>query len=380
MNPTQVYNILNDAVTQAVGTDTYDTIDAHNLVDVGTQLINNNQTDAIYSKLLDKIGKIILSDRKYKSKWAFIAKNEIEWGAIIEKIHIGLLESQNNSSYTWASGNAPDPFEIKNPTIYNTLFKKMDTWEIPVTIPDKQMRTAFSSASEMESFISSIFTAVENSVEFYYETLARLALNTYVCEKKVVEDDANINGTHVINLLTDYNDLKNTTKTLSEVLYDKDFLRYAVSRISDVRGLMGAMSTIFNAKGYERFTPDENLKLVVLGMFADNCKAFMESDTYHNDLVALTGYTEIPYFQTVGTTFIDRSKIKELTPTSPDTPVEVTNVVAIACDDRSVGAMLKRNNTTSQRNQRGEYTNYWAKGEEGFYLDLSENGVVFTLN
>ena len=62
------------------------------------------------------------------------------------------------------------------------------------------------------------------------------------------------------------------------------------------------------------------------------------------------------------------------------TAVEVTNVVAIACDDRSVGAMLRRSNTTSQRNQRGEYTNYWAKGEEGFYLDLSENGVVFTLN
>ena len=380
MNPIQVYEILNDAVSQAVGADTYDTIDASNLVDVGTQLISNNQTDAIYSKLLDKIGKIILSDRKYKSKWSFIAKNEIEWGAIVEKIHIGLMEAQNNSSYTWASGKAPDPFEIKNPTIYNTLFKSMDTWEIPVTIPDKQMRTAFSSSSEMESFITSIFTAFENSIEFYYETMARLAFNTYVCEKKVAEDDVDVDGTHVINLLTDYNTLKGTTKVLTDVLYDREFLRYAVSRISDVKGLMGAMSTAFNAKGYERFTPDENLKLVVLGMFADNCKAFMESDTYHNDLVALTGYAEIPYFQTIGTNFGERSKINEKTPASPLTAVEVTNVVAIVCDDRSVGAMLKRSNTTSQRNERGEYTNYWAKGEVGFYLDLSENGVVFTLN
>ena len=380
MNPTQVYAVLNDAVSQAVGADTYDTIDASNLVDVGTQLITNNQTDAIYSKLLDKIGKIILSDRKYKSKWSFIAKSEIEWGAIIEKIHIGLMVAQNNSSYTWESGTAPDPFEIKNPTIYNTLFKSMDTWEIPVTIPDKQMRTAFSSASEMESFISSIFTAFENSIEFYYETMARLALNTYVCEKKVVEDDVDVDGIHVINLLTDYNALLDTPKTLNEVFYDKEFLRYAVSRISDIKGLMGAMSTVFNVKGYERFTPDENLKVVVLGMFADICKAFMESDTYHNDLVALTGYAEIPYFQTIGTGFAERSKIKEKTPTSPTTAVEVTNVVAIACDDRSVGAMLRRSNTTSQRNQRGEYTNYWAKGEEGYYLDLSENGVVFTLN
>lgn len=380
MNPTQVYDILNDAVSQAVGADTYDTIDASNLVDVGTQLISNNQTDAIYSKLLDKIGKIILSDRKYKSKWSFIAKNEIEWGAIVEKIHIGLMGAQNNSSYTWASGTAPDPFEINNPTIYNTLFKNMNTWEIPVTIPDKQMRTAFSSPTEMESFISSIFTAFENSIEFYYETIARLAFNTYICEKKVAEDDEDVDGIHVINLLTDYNTLKGTTYDLKDVFYDREFLRYAVSRISDVKGLMGAMNTVFNVKGYERFTPDENLKLVVLGRFADVCKAFMESDTYHNDLVALTGYAEIPYFQTIGTSFGVRSKIKEKTPTSPLTAVEVTNVVAIACDDRSVGAMLRRSNTTSQRNQRGEYTNYWAKGEEGFYLDLSENGVVFTLN
>lgn len=139
------------------------------------------------------------------------------------------------------------------------------------------------------------------------------------------------------------------------------------------------MSTVFNVKGYERFTPDENLKLVVLGMFADNCKAFMESDTYHNDLVALTGYAE---------RFHTFRQLAQLLPTGPKSKRKRQQVQQLwwkllmlsllRAMIGSVGAMLRRSNTTSQRNQRGEYTNYWAKGEEGFYIDLSENGVVFT--
>lgn len=137
----------------------------------------------------------------------FYCKKRNRMGAIVEKIHIGLMSAQTIVVIHGQAELHPTRSKLKI-LLFITLFKNMDTWEIPVTIPDKQMRTAFSSPTEMESFISSIFTAFENSIEFYYETIARLAFNTYVCEKKVAEDDVDVDGIHVINLLTDYNTLK----------------------------------------------------------------------------------------------------------------------------------------------------------------------------
>lgn len=382
----QIYAVLNEAVAQAFGKEAYDTIDATNLVSVGEQITADGNTDVLGLSLLDRVGKVIIEDRAYKSKWRFLAKNEMEWGAIVEKVHTRLIQAQNNSSYTWANGNAPDPYEIKLPTTDVKLFKNITTFEIPVTIPDDQLRTAFLSAGQMESFISSIFTAVENSVEFYFETEAKLVLNTAIALCAEKQSELGNTGVHMINLLTDYNALYpgNTISSANVALYDEDFLKYAVARINDVRDNMATFNTIYNIDNAERFTPDADMVAVALNIFANSCQTHMQSSIYHDTLVQLPMYETLPYFQAQGDgSFTARAKLKEFTPgadTAEDDPVEVTNVVFALVDKRTIGAMLNDERVKSQRNERGEYTNYWYKGTRGNFIDSSEQMVVFTLN
>lgn len=381
----QIYAILNDAVAQAFGSGTYDAIDSNNLVSVGEQITADGNTDVLGLALLDRVGKVIIEDRRYKSKWRFLAKNEMEWGAIVEKIHTRLMEAQANSSYTWAGGKAPDPYAINLPDTDVKLFKNITTFEIPVTIPDDQLRTAFTGASQMESFITSIFTAVENSVEFYFETEAKLVFNTAIALCAEKQSEESVRGVHLVNLLSDYKAIyTSSTLTSATALYDEDFLKYAVSRINDICDNMATFNTIYNIDGYERFTAKENMIAVALNIFANACQTHMQSNIYHDTLVQLPKYESIPYFQTQGAgTFADRSKLKEFTPgqdPEEDTAIEVTNVVFALMDDRAIGAMLNDERVKSQRNERGEYTNYWYKGTRGNFIDVSEQMVVFTLN
>lgn len=384
-NVNQFYEILNDAVKQRLGEDAFDTIDASNLVSVGEQIIATGNTDVLGLGLLDRVGAVILEDRKYNSKWRFLAKNETEWGAIVEKVHTKLLSAQSNSSYGWENGTAPDPFAISMPDTEVKLFKSLNTWEIAITIPDKQLKTAFTSAQQFESFMSSLFTQFENSIEYYFETEAITAFNTAIAMCKQAQDDEQNEGIHVIDLVAEYNTLypSNTLASAGQALYDEDFLKYAVSRITDIKTMMEQYNTIFNIDGYERFTPSTNLQCIALSLFANACMTHMQSNIYHEQLVKLPTYIDIAAFQNMkATTLEGRSKIKQFVPgqnPESDTAITVENVVFVLVDDRGVGAMLRNQHTTSQRNNRGEYTNYWGKGEIGNFLDTSEQMVVFTL-
>lgn len=384
-NVTQIYAILNEAVGQAFGTETYDTIDATNLVSVGEQITSTGNTDLLGLALLDRVGKVIIEDRAYSSKWRFLAKNEMEWGAIVEKVHTRLMTAQADSSYTWANGTAPDPYAINLPDTDVKLFKNYTAYEIPLTVPDDQLRTAFLSSQAMESFITSVMTAMENSVEYYFETEAKLVLNTAIalCAEKQAEEGNT--GIHVINLLTEYNTLypNNTISSADVALYDEDFLKYAVARINDTKDNMATFNTLYNIDGYERFTPNANMVAISLNMFANCAQTHMASSLYHDSLVTLPKYEAVPFFQVNGGDFATRSKIKEFTPgadTSEDDPTEVTNIVFVLIDDRAVGAMLDQQRVKSQRNERGEYCNYWAKGRRGNFISSDEQMVVFTLN
>lgn len=385
-NVFQAYEILNDAVAQRLGADAYDTIDASNLVSVGEQIVADGNIDVLGLGLLDRIGAVILENRKYKSKWRFLAKNEFEWGAIVEKVHTKLIEAQANSSYGWQNGTAPDPYEINLADTEVKLFKNIDTWEIPLTVMDKQIKTAFTSAQQFESFISSLFTAMENSIEFYFESMAITTFNTAIAMCKQAQDDVQNEGIHVIDLLGEYNAIytDNAIGSVDEARYDEDFLKYAVARILETKSTMESFNVIYNIDGYERFTPAENLQCIALTTFAEGCKTHMSSDIYHNDLVQLPTYTELAAFQNLkGATFADKSKIKQFVPgqnPTSDTAIEVTGVCFVLVDDRGIGAMLRDQHTTSQRNNRGEYTNYWAKGEIGNFIDTSEQMVVFVMN
>ena len=138
-----------------------------------------------------------------------------------------------------------------------------------------------------------------------------------------------------------------------------------------------SMSTLFNVGGKERFTPADDLHFVLLSDVAKSSEVYLQSNTYHDELVKLKNYEEVPYFQATGTdyAFDDVSEIK--VKTASGNTIDINGVVGVMFDRDAVAVCNFNRRVTSKWNAKAEFTNYWYKCDAEYINDLNENCVVF---
>lgn len=372
MEVKQIYEVVNSIAEQALGMQALTPTDT-SFVSVGNEVLKSDTNkDAWYKVLLDKIGRTVMSMRTYTANGAELKREPIEWGVILQKIAIPLPKATTNHSWNGQSVTAKNPFEKALLTPKQKLFTLISTWEVDATIPDVQLKTAFTSPEAMGAFIDGIFTAVYNSLEVSYENTANLCRATFIARK------SKSNNTNAyINLLNAYNTETNKALTVETCMYDADFLKYCSMMINLYTTRLETMSTLFNDDDLERHTPKDMQVVNVLADFAARLDAYLQSDTFHNELTKLPNYKPVPYWQGSGTSysFADTSKISVNYDGVND--VEVNGVVAVVYDREAMGVTVDNKRTKSIYNPREEYTNYFYKADMGFYNDMSENGVVF---
>ena len=147
---------------------------------------------------------------------------------------------------------------------------------------------------------------------------------------------------------------------------------------------MKVMSTLYNAEDIPRHTPDDKLVVEILGQFASATASYLESDTFHNELVKLPRYEEVPYWQGTGTSFafedvskIDITNSELITAQNSTGTISQTGIIAFVHDYDAVASIIYRRRTKTLYNPRAERMNIYMKCDKGYAVDLSENGVVF---
>ena len=375
----QIYALLNDVTSQTLGEKAVSMSDLTGLVALGNTVLNSDTTKEKWLNVLtDRIGKTIVSARAYASGTDRYLKDSFVFGAIMQKLYVEPMDAEENTSHKTA-GVSVDMYVIKNPEVKQKLFSDVTAWEIDITIPDKQLKGAFVSESAMASFIGSIFTAVENSMEMKFEEMSNMCVANFIGERLWSHAD-NKGKLTVVDLLSDYKTATgDATMTAAKALFSPDFLKYSSSQISKYLERLDRMSTLFNTEDYKRFTKKDDCIVTVLTDYASNFKYYLESDTYNKELVALPNYGSVPYWQGSGTdySFSEVSKI-DLT-TSSGHHVTQTGVIALMTDRDALGVFKEDKKTLTAYNGKGEYTNYFNKAEIGYFNDLSENGVVFVV-
>ena len=342
-------------------------------VSVGNEVLSSDANkDAFYGVLLDRVGKVVFGMRAYNSVNKNLKKNTFEYGAVLQKLYVDIMDSTTNTSWKKQSEEASNPFTKSNSSVKQKLFTKISAWEFDCTIPDTQLKTAFLSASNMAAFIECIFTAMNNSLELSFENTANLCRASFIARKKVKNS-----AVTYVNLLHNYNTMTGKTLTVANCLNDIDFLTYASEQIDLCVKRMGTYSKIFNDEGYARHTPVDMLNVDILANFETAMNMYLRSNTFHEELLKLPNHVVIPYWQGSGTAyaFDDVSKISVQLDGVENT--EVTGVVACLYDKEAIGVTIDNRRTRSIYNPKDEYTNYFGKAEMGFYNDMSENGVVF---
>lgn len=370
----QIYSILNDVAKQTLGTEAIAVVDAQSFISLGDKVLKSDtDTENFLSKLTDRIAKTVYSVRNYTGINKNLMREPFDYGVIVQKIHVEMPEAKENNAWKIGDvGYTPTYAPVIKPTVSQKLFNKLSTWEIDVTIPDFMLKTAFLNESSMATFIDAIFTAMNNAMVMCADNNANLIRANFIGNKIHSAEP-----TQAINLLKEYNTLTNAGLTVESCLRDVDFLKWATMQISLWAKRMRVMSKLFNEDGNSKFTSGEYLVLDVLQDFASSTATFLQSDTYHKELVALPMYNEVPYWQGSGTSFAfaDTSKIS----VKIDGTTEVTQggIIAVAYDYNAIGTTINEPRSTTERNNKDEYTNYYNKATIGCFNDLGENGIVF---
>lgn len=372
MKVTQIATILNEAQQEIIGEAAITTENLENVIDMGKQILEATDVDNYVRKLIDKVGRMIFVDRVYNSTAPDILTDSWEYGSAMQKVRCEMPDAIENDSWKLTNGQSYDPFVFTAPDVQLKFYDSKVTYEVQMSFTEMQVKSAFNSPAEMNSF----FAMIENRIRFKL-TLSNDILKTRTVNNLIAEKIHSKNN--VVNLLTMYNTEFTQTLTASHALMDKDFLRYAIGKIKEYIKYIQRPSMLFNDGGYTTFTPESDLKMVLLSRFVNTAEVYLQSDTFHNDLVKLTGYSEVPYWQGSGTgetfDFTEISKIDVTT--ASGNAVSQTGIIGTIFDRDACMVCNANPRVTSIYNPKGEYWNYFYKYDASYFNDTMENCVVF---
>lgn len=378
LQPKQVSELVNTGLKNVLGpTEDGSPMlqeDLTGVIDAGLKIadVENGYVNFLY-ELGVAVSARIFVDRTYTSKAPNIFKTSFEYGQIIQKTRAALVDASDNQAYELVNGASYDDNIYYGGTVETKIFTKRDTWQIVKSIPEDQIKNAFTSAQEMGNFVSMIFTMIQNSIQVNMDKLVMMTINNFIGE--VLKTESNVTA---VNLLKEYKAMYPETQLNADsCLRDKEFLKYAYSRIDKITGLMQNYSTIFNLNKKQVFTPKDKQHIVLLQEFASNLKTYLESDTFHNDLLKLPMFETVSFWQGIGNSgdFTDTSSIN--IKTTDGTAITKSGIIGIVFDDDACGVNHIEEKRRANYNNSGEFINHWFKQVMGYFNDYDENFVVF---
>lgn len=374
MKVTQLHTLLNAVTKEILGETAVVNEDLTNVVDIGKTIIDQeNGIDNYVRKLVNHIGKVIFVDRAYAGGVPSILMDSWEYGSILEKISADLPEAHENESWKLTDGQSYDQDVFYQPKVEATFFNSRVTFEIPMSFTEKQVKESFSSAEQLNGFVSMLTTAIENSMTVKLDSLIMRAINNMTGET-LTAVGAN---PRKVNLLELYNATVTTPLTAATAIHSPEFVRFAAYQIALVSDRMSKISTLFNSKGKARFTPAEARRVVLLSDFAKASEILTASVTDNADRVALPAHDSVPYWQGTGTGygFADVSSIN--VKVASGATVTQSGILGVVFDKDAVGVANLDRRVTTNYNAKAEFYNNYYKMDAGYYNDLSENFVVF---
>ena len=389
MDIKQVATLMNGVTTEILGEGSVVNEDLSNVVDIGKAIFDNTSYDHFVKTLVDHIGRVIFVDRKYNGNTLSLYRDSFEYGAVMEKVYgLKLPEATENEDWELEDGASYDPNIFTKPEVAAKFYNKRITFEIPLSIADRQVKSAFSSATQLNAFVSMLWNDVDKSLEVKQESLASRTVNSFIASTIAAEfpsvsdnDYSSSTGVKAINLLKEYNTLfSGATTTKDACLYNPEFIRYATLRIAKTQDRMTRLSTLFNVGGIPRFTPKDKQHLILLSDFKRASDVYLQSDTFNDQYTKLPLATEVPYWQGSGTAYALGSVGNvhaEVENGDSTKEINISHVLGVCFDHDACGLTNLDRRVTSNYNAKAEFTNYWTKLDCGAFRDENENFVVF---
>lgn len=401
MKVQQIYTLINKVSSEVLGKTDIVQEDLTGIVDLGTEVFNQNAVDNYVKSLVNHIGKVVFVNRPYAGKVPSVLMDAWEFGSVLEKISADVPEAEENDTWDLTDGQTYSQDVFHKPTVTAKFFNSKVTFEVPVSITERQVKESFSNAAQLNGFISMIYAAVEKSMTIKADALIMRTINNMIAET-VLADAVAFGGTagnltdadlssastaRCVNLLKLYNDKyypeatsgtpNPDALTAAKAITDPDFIRFASYVMGTYADRLQSISTVFNVGGKERFTPKDMLHVVLLSDFAKAAQTYLYSDTFNRGDVLLPQAETVPFWQGNGQNYEFAStghiNIKE----SGGKSVEISGVLGVMFDRDALGVCNLDRRVTTTYNAKAEFFNNYYKFDAGYFNDTNENFVVF---
>lgn len=388
MTVVQIKDLMNSVTTEILGKGDIVAEDLSNVVDIGKEIFDNTDVDNYVKSLVNHIGKVIFVNRPYTGNIPSMLMDSWEFGSVLEKIQADIPDATENSTWDLQDGKSYDPNVFYKPKVSAKFFNSKVTFEVPMSFTERQVKESFSSAAQLNGFVSMIYNAVDKSMTIKIDSLVMRTMNNMIAQTLHAEfptvTDGNyskVTGTKAVNLLKLYNDKYTKTLTAEVAITDPDFIRFASYIMGLYADRLGKLSTLFNVGKKERFTPADMLHVVMLSDFEKAASTYLYSDTWHNENVKLPAAETVPYWQGSGEdySFAKTSDIHVTVSDGSGATVEVvaSGILAVMYDRDAMGVCNSDRRVTTQYNAKAEFFNNFYKYDASYFNDLNENFVVF---
>ena len=388
MEVKQIYTIVNAVSSEVLGKTDIVKDDLTGIVDLGTEVFNQGAVDNYVKSLVNHIGKVVFVNRPYSGKVPSVLMDAWEFGSVMEKISADIPAAEENDTWNLTDGAEYKQDVFHKPVVTAKFFNSKVTFEVPVSITERQVKESFSSAEQLNGFLSMIYNAVDKSMTIKTDALIMRTINNMVGETlkadaaKFTQSGKTLNygsasTVRCVNLLYLYNQAKGTTLTAAQAVLNPDFIRYASYQMGLYADRLQSISSLFNIGGKDRFTPKDALHVVLLSDFAKAAQAFLYSNTDHFDQVLLPAAETVASWQGSGQDygFAHTSAINIKTASGTD--VNISGVLGVMFDRDALGVCNTDKRVTTNYNAKAEFFNNWYKFDASYFNDTNENFVVF---
>lgn len=383
MEVKQIYSIVNSVSSEVLGKTDLVQEDLTGIVDLGTEIFNQGAVDNYVKSLVNHIGIVVFVNRPYAGKVPSVLMDAWEFGSVMEKITAEIPEAEENDTWNLTDGTEYKQDVFHKPTVTAKFFNSKVTFEVPVSITERQVKESFSSAEQLNGFISMIYASVEKSMTIKTDALIMRTINNMIGET-LQADAPTFNGDYAahstvraVNLLHLYNEANGTQLTATEAIMNPAFIRFASYQMGLYVDRLQSISTLFNCGGKARFTPKDALHVVLLSDFAKAAQTYLYSDTYNKEQVLLPNAETVASWQGSGNDYSFAKTSAIDIKTASGVEVKLGGILGVMFDRDALGVCNTDKRVTTNYNAKAEFFNNWYKFDASYFNDTNENFVVF---
>lgn len=379
----QVYAVVNAINKAAKGGDaSIVAVDSTTFLSVANTL-RQCSSDVILDAITQVLTNTIYSVRPYNRKFAGLKVDAERFGNITRKLNVIDGQFIAGEFDIPADGSSVDQWTIKRPAVLEVNFYGQNNFVLQhPTIFRNQLNIAFSSEEELGRFWSMVTQNANDLIEQAHENLARNTVSAFIATKQAGDSG------NVINLLAEYlEEHPDSELTAATAANDRDFVKWSYARINTISDFMTERSEKFHqnvtGKVIARHTPKERQKFYIYAPFMNKVKTMTLSSTYNKEDLSIGDVELVNYWQNINDPMAIDMKVQKLKADGTlDTKEEVSmdGVLGILFDEDAMGYTTFDNYVLSTpMNAKGSYTNMFYHFTDRYWMDMTENAVVFII-